>query len=125
MDPISIPPSNIGIFTVAGYDESGVNRAITGTVSVSDPTLAYCNKNAGGAFVLVPKTTPAAGQTAPVKVTVHAQSGPNTLWNLVIPFNLQGPPFIPATHLVIATGPWVRDTIGYDVPVDGGASVPI
>lgn len=119
----TVPFGNIAIFTLLGEDEGDNVRAATGTVSVSDQNAAYVNKNAGGEFVLVPKTL-APGSNINIVVNVDACNALGVdLPLLSIAFLLIGPPAIQATHIVIASGPVVRDTIGYGVPDDPGGPI--
>lgn len=124
-----VPPDQLAIFSITPNDDSGAQRAATGTIVIDDFASAYVAKNAGGQVVLVTRTAaiPAPGATKVVSVTVNgSDAAGNALPALTLGFSLQGPPPPPnATHFV-ASGVAVRDKIGFPVPADPGSpSIPL
>jgi hypothetical protein len=122
-----IPVGQVALFRILPEDDTGTPRAASGTLSISDPTLAYVAKMPGQAnqYVVVSRAnaSPAAGTIAPVNVTVATQDDTGAaLPALVIAFQIAGPPLPPAaTHVVVSEGPTVRDLIGFTPPNDPGS----
>jgi hypothetical protein len=127
-----IPVGQVALFRLLPEDDNGTTRAASGTLSISDPTLAYVAKMPGQAnqYIVVSRVgiAPPVGTVAPVNVTVATQSDTGVeLPPVVIPFQIPGPPLPPpATHIVVSEGPTVRDLIGFTPPPDpGSSSIPL
>ncbi len=129
MDTIVVPNDQIALFNMTALDAVGVERAATGTLTTSNPGVAYIAK--------MPPTIPpspsqyccvsragavAAGTSVDLTVTVNATNDRGVaLPAFIVPFSVSGPPLPPpATHLSIS-GVLVRSKVGFDVPVDPGS----
>lgn len=125
MSQLIIPPGQFAQFSVVGLDSSGNPETVSGSASIDNYPAAFVAPYPAGStrYALVPKATPAVGQSTTVNVTFNAKDASgNALPPLVVTAVIQGPPAPPLAVSLAEQNPVVVSPAGQPAVTDPGSA---
>lgn len=121
--PVQIPPATFAFFDAFGRDASSNPQSLGSlTATIDNYSAAFVCKYQGH-VAIVPKSTPPAGQTTVVNVTLNGTDvNANPLPALTVTANIQGPPPPPLAVSLDTANPASASASTTPAPVDPGSA---